>query len=162
VTTMSISVQVATLSDVSLLVRLNAVVQQLHVDQRPDLFSPVTPEAVATWFRQLLPQANCSVWLAVCDSVSVGYLLGLIHNRPATPFSPSRTWFEVDQLAVDSSYRNRGVGTALLSHAIAFARSSQIPNIEVTTWAFNTPAQSLFRNLGLVPKHLRFEMPPNQ
>ncbi len=144
-----------------MLVRLNAVVQQLHVEQRPDQFAPVTPVAVAAWFRELLPQAHCNVWLAVCDSVSVGYLLGLVHNRSASPFSRPRVWFEIDQLAVDSSHRNRGVGTALLSHAISFARSSQIPNIEVTTWAFNTPAQSLFKNLGLVPKHSRFEIPPD-
>ncbi len=156
---MSISIQAATLSDVSVLVRLNAVVQQLHVDQRPDQFTPVTPEAVAAWFRQLLPLANCSVWLAVCDSVSVGYLLGLIHNRSATPFSPSRVWFEIDQLAVDPSHRNRGVGTALLWHAISFARSKQLSDIEITTWAFNTPAQSLFTRLGFVPKHSRFEIP---
>lgn len=155
---MSVRIRPATLADVASLVRLNAVVQQLHLDQRPDQFAPATPSDVTAWFRGLLPQAHCSAWIAECDALVVGYLLGLVHSRAATPFSPPRSWFEVDQLAVDPTYRNRGVGSALLAQAITSARENQIGNVELTTWAFNAPAESLFAKLGFVRKHVRLEL----
>ena len=155
---MSIGIRPATLEDITALVQLNAVVQQLHFDQRPDQLAPVAPLELAAWFRELLPQEHCNAWVAVTDTVTVGYLVGVVHSRPATPFSRSRSWFEVDQLAVDPTGRNQGVGTALLTHALSFARANQIRNIELTTWAFNTPAQALFQKLGFVEKHLRYEI----
>lgn len=46
-----------------------------------------------------------------------------------------------------------------IADLVAFARANQIQQIELVTWAFNTPAQSLFRKLGFVPKLSRFELP---
>lgn len=156
---MSIQIRIATVEDIDGLVRLNAIVQQAHVDQRPDQFVPVAPLALAAWFRELLPRPSCHAWLAASNSIVVGYLLSMHNSREATPFSPPRTWLELDQIGVDGAYRNQGVGTALLLHAVAFARANQIQQVELVTWAFNTSAQSLFRKLGFVPKLSRFELP---
>ena len=54
----------------------------------------------------------------------------------------------IKDLAVDPSFRNRGLGTFLLTHALtAFARRGA-PSVDLKTELDNVKAQSLYRRLG--------------
>lgn len=155
---MSPTIRAATVDDVDLLVRLNAVVQGLHYEQRADQFCVPAPAAIADWFRDRLTEAGCHVWLAEQDAAALGYVLTLHQVRQGTPFTLARRWLEVDQIAVVPECRQQGVGTALLSHVLAFARAANHQTVELTTWAFNEPAQRLFSKFGLRPKYQRLEL----
>ncbi len=86
--------------------------------------------------------------------------MAILHHRASTPFAPERSWYEIDQLAVDSDYRRHGVGQGLLEHAIAALREDDSMSIEVSAWAFNAEMQRLLGRIGFSPKVIRFELAP--
>jgi GNAT superfamily N-acetyltransferase len=151
------TIRAATLEDVNVLVRLNAVVQGLHHEHRPDQFCIPAPATIADWFREQLAKNDCHVWLAEQNDVAIGYVFTLEHVRQGTPFTLPRRWLEIDQIAVVPECRQQGVASTLLSHVVDFARTSDHHAVELTTWAFNEPAHRLFRKFGLTPKYQRLE-----
>jgi len=144
-------------ADVVALSQLNAHVQAIHVDARPDVFVPVSAAALAAWFRGMLDRAECRVWLAEGDGIPAGYLLAMLQERPATPFTRRRRWCEVDQLSVAEAMRGRGVARALVEAAVSWARELRADSMAAQCWAFNTEAQAALAHLGFAPQTLRLE-----
>ena len=50
------------------------------------------------------------------------------------------------------------MGRALILKAIAEGKTLGIPNIEVQSWAFNQETHAMLRDVGFVPKTIRFEL----
>ncbi len=126
--------------------------------ERPDQYRPFDEPTVRGWFVEALRRSDCTAWLAILDGSVAGYLLTFVQSRAATPFTPARTWLELDQIGVDPALRRRGVGTALLSHSVLAARAGGHPQLELTTLGFNLGAQALFRKLGFSVKSMRLEL----
>ena len=82
----------------------------------------------------------------------------MIRRRPEDAFCTARTFVYVDQLSVDPSYQRQGVGRELLEAVMGYAQESNIDDIEVETWAFNTAAQGFFGSLGFEPRTIRLRM----
>ena len=51
-------------------------------------------------------------------------------------------------LMVAESHRRRGVGTMLLEHAVAWARTSEISKLELHVFPWNEPALALYESFG--------------
>ena len=82
----------ATASDVPPVASLNAEVQALHFENRPDQFKPASLPDIERWIEQLLHNPAARVWVAESDSVLVGYVAVLVRDRPEGPFSRARVW----------------------------------------------------------------------
>ena len=148
----------STESDGDLLVELNAFVQDVHFEKRPADFKPTTASELAAWYRSLLQAPTARAWIAEQDGLPVGYVLAIANRRGESPFGPPRQWWRFDQIAVDPRFRRRGVGRALILKAIAEVKTLGIPNIEVQSWAFNQETHAMLRDVGFVPKTIRFEL----
>lgn len=153
---MSLAIRAAAPGDEQLAAALNAFVHDLHRSRRPDRFTPTHTDEVAAWFASLLQKPTTLMWIAEQDGVPVGYVLALLHERAANPFSPARSWCEIDQIAVDEVWRRHGIARALVEHALLEVRSRGIRAIELSAWAFNETAQRAFRQLGFNPEVIRF------
>ncbi len=76
---------------------------------------------------------------------SDGRLVGeyvLLHTRPFTA--------EIVNLAVASAYRRRGIGTALLAHAVATARKAGFRILEIGTGDTSSGPLALYERCGFV------------
>lgn len=134
---MKLTIRQAARCDEAALAKLNGMIQALHVQARPDVFVPVSPAGLAEWFLAVLRNEDQRVWLAEIDGVPAGYLLAVIHDRPATPFSVPRRWCEIDQLGVAEGMRERGVARALVNAAIGWAREHGVTRVSAQCWSFN-------------------------
>jgi len=56
----------------------------------------------------------------------------------------------IEELTVDIEFRERGVGRALMNHAIDWAREQKYPGITLETQTNNVPACSLYEKCGFV------------
>ncbi|MFN8582797.1 MAG: GNAT family N-acetyltransferase [Gemmatimonadaceae bacterium] len=146
--------------DVDLLARLNQVVHDLHVAERPDQFVAPTSNAVRHWFRDRLSEPTTRCWIAEVDGTPAGYVLAFHHARDGTTFTRAREWCEIDQLAVAPEHRRQGIGLTLLETVIRDARERKVEGIEVSAWAFNADMHRLLGRAGFARKVLRFELPP--
>jgi diamine N-acetyltransferase len=153
-----VTVRPAVVGDEHALAELNAFVQDLHVQHRPDHFKPTLPEDVSEWYRSLLQAQTARMWIAEEDGRPAGYVLVKFQNWADNPFTRARTWCEIDQIAVDPSYRRRGIARALIVQAITEAKAQGVESIETASWAFNDDTHVVFRRLGFEVKSMRFEL----
>jgi len=154
-----IAIRAAGAGDDAVLAEIAAVVQQLHFQERPDVFKPVNVEALRDWFRSALQSSQRHVLLAEVAGTPAGYAVVLDGERTEDAFACARRWREVDQLAVIPAQRHRGVARALIDHAAAAARADGMPALELNAWAFNQAARATFRRLGFVERSIRSERP---
>lgn len=153
-----ITIRRADIEDASVLAQLNAIVQDLHIQQRPDHFKHTTFSELEAWYRTHLEQTTTRAWIAVSQGQPVGYVLAVGRNLPENVFARARAFLEVDQLAVDPNYRRQGIARALVSKAIAYAQEAGFSRVEAASWSFNTAMRNLFADIGFVPKNTRFEI----
>lgn len=152
-----ITIKDAGMGDAAVLARLNAIVQDLHIQRRPDHFKPTIFSDLEACYRALLEKPTTRAWVAESEGRPVGYVLAVRRDQPETAFSKARSFLEVDQLAVAPNYRRQGIARSLVSRAIAYAAEAGLTSVEAATWSFNQEMQNLLACLGFVPKDTRFE-----
>ncbi|RPI52290.1 MAG: GNAT family N-acetyltransferase, partial [Acidobacteria bacterium] len=130
----------------------------LHVQSRPDHFRQTQVPELAKWYKSLLEKPTARIWIAEEQDEAVGYVLAMFQRLPENPFTRARAWCEIDQIAVESNHRRRGIGRALVLRAIAEARAEGIQRVEASCWSFNDQAHEVFRRLGFAPKAVRYEL----
>jgi GNAT superfamily N-acetyltransferase len=141
---------------------LNVVVQALHVEHRPDRFRPPDVDAFAAVVEGWLRSANRRIWLAEdTNGTPVGYVMGVRFDRPPNALVAGATIVELDQVVVDPAARGQGIATALCSEVLQWASALGADRVELSTWAFNESAQSLFAGLGFTPDYFRLSRPTN-
>ncbi len=68
------------------------------------------------------------------------------------------TRLQVEGVRVDRELRSRGIGEAMMRHAIERARESGCHLVQLTTNAQRTDAQRFYRRLGFEPTHVGFKL----
>lgn len=148
----------ATSQDAALLAALNGPVQQLHAENRPDVFKPaVITEALVQSYEDLLAAAENHFFIAEQDEEAVGYIGCRELYRPETVFTHALDGLYIDQISVNSSCRHQGVGTRLIQSVLALAREKHIARVTLDVWGFNHDAQQFFVQQGFSTLHLRME-----
>jgi len=154
---LEIRIRVAAAGDEAILASLSAVVHELHVGQRPDVFKPTDLRGLEDWFRQTLKAASAKIWIAELGNLPVGYALVIPQRRTENVFCYERRWHEVDQVGVHPSYRRQGVARSLLRYVVESARADGVSDVELSTWTFNEVARNSFERLGFVSRNVRLE-----
>jgi ribosomal protein S18 acetylase RimI-like enzyme len=152
-----ISIRAAVTGDHGILASLSAVVQQLHVGERPDVFKRVDVGGLEQWFADTLAAGSAKIWIAQVGDTPAGYALIVDQRRSENVFCYQRRWHEVEQIGVLPKYRRHGIARALLRHVIESAAAEGVSEIELNTWSFNKIAHLSFQRLGFITKNVRFE-----
>jgi diamine N-acetyltransferase len=84
------------------------------------------------------------------DTAVAGFITLLMCRRPQTPIRPSRTYVEVDNMAVDPSKRRRGIGRVLMDAATVWATQHGASRLELNVYEFNEAASRLYGSTGFV------------
>lgn len=155
---MTATIRNAIAGDEELLAKLNAVVHDVHLDKRPADYRQTTVAELATWYRSLLEASTARAWIAEHNDRPIGYVLAVVNRRAENPFCPARLWWELVEISVEPMFRRQGVGRALVHRAIAEATKLGITSVEAQSMAFNQEAHELLRDIGFVPKSIRFEL----
>jgi len=126
---------------------LRAVLDTVAREQRYlALFEAPPPEQAYAFYRTLLAQGQCHV--ARQDASVVGWC----DIQPA--FGEARRHIGTLGMGLLPAFRHRGIGTQLLSAAIATAWSRGLGRIELTVRVDNANARALYSRLGFVDEGL--------
>ncbi len=134
--------------DLDALVRLNKVVQDRHAACEPVYFHPFDEVAVRAYFVASLDDAAVSLLIAFEDDMPLGYVTARACERVENPFSRSRTYLELEHIAVLPEARGRGIGSMLVDEVFAAARALGVASVELSVWEFNDDARRLFARKG--------------
>lgn len=116
------------------------------------LYAKVAEERV--WIGTEPPvdvEARAATWLLEGDLVAevAGAIVGSIHVQP------SKHGYGEIGMAVQSDWRGRGVGTALMVAAIDWARDHGLHKLSLSVFAHNDAAIALYRKFGFVQEGRR-------
>jgi ribosomal protein S18 acetylase RimI-like enzyme len=154
-----IQIRRATIDDASLLACMNATVQQLHADARPDIFKlPVVSDELISWFESILHEASIHIFIGELDGEAIGYLVAKIVHRPENPFTYPMDYLLIDQISVNVDHQGRGCGKKLLDVVCELALAENLKRITLNVWNFNTHAVEFYRSQGFRVFDERLEM----
>ncbi|MDX1991628.1 MAG: GNAT family N-acetyltransferase [bacterium] len=144
-----VQIRKAALNDAELLARLNASVQRLHYEARPDIFKPpeLNDEIIA-WYAELLKQPENHFFIAEAEGRAVGYVGAKVVRQPATPFTVAMDGVLIDQISVNDDQRGKGYGAALMQAVVDLARTKKINRITLGVWDFNNHAIEFYKRQG--------------
>ena len=97
-------------------------------------------------FRQLLESANSHLFFLMKDEQIAGMLTVGIYYSP----TGGKAWIE--DVVVDETFRGQGLSKLLVSHAIEFVKSKQIPLLMLTSNPKRIAANKLYQAMGFERK----------
>lgn len=127
---------------------LRAMVNELHVEGRPDIFRPGFTDELQRYIYQKFDSENSDVIAALIDGKICGFAMVEYIDRPASPYRLSQSSVVIDELGVDAAYRRRGVASALVAFCRQEARRKGFERIELNMWEFNEAALSFYEAVG--------------
>jgi ribosomal protein S18 acetylase RimI-like enzyme len=95
------------------------------------------------------------IFVAEIDDAVVGFVGVLTRVPPETPDEDVRPYAYVSDPLVLAPYRHRGLGRALLEHAVAFARSAGATSVRIGVLANNAAARKLYESLGFTDRNVQ-------
>ncbi len=103
---------------------------------------PSNPQSAASFLRDRITNGDSIIFLAWLDDRAVGFTQ-LYRTFSSVALQP---FFILNDLYVEKSYRNRGIGEALLKSAKQYCISSGYRGLALET-AKDNPAQQLYERL---------------
>ena len=127
---------------------LRKQVNDIHVEGRPDIFKAGFCQELRDFAWILMNDENSDIIVAerggiICGMVCVDYV-----NKPESPYGMARSFYHVQEIAVDENYRRQGVGKELLEFMIADAKKRNLSKIELDVWKFNDSAMEFYQAVG--------------
>ncbi|MDH4441099.1 MAG: GNAT family N-acetyltransferase [Rhizobium sp.] len=116
------------------------------------------PEALPDYraaFARIAASANETLYVAELDGEVVGTFQTMI-TTTLTGRGASNMIIEAVQTRADQ--RGRGIGAAMIDHAIEEARRQGIRLVQLTSNAARKDAHRFYQRLGFAPSHLGFKL----
>ena len=134
--------------DLNIINELRKQVNDIHVEGRPDVFKAGFGPEIRDFAKVIINGENSDIIVVerngvICGMVCVDYV-----NKPETPYSKARSFYHVQEIAVDVNYRRQGVAKELLEFMIADAKKRKLGKIELDVWEFNDSAIEFYQAVG--------------
>ncbi len=125
-------------------------VHMLHVGWRPDVYQPRNPVLPREVFEEALTEENFLV--AEFDCKVVGLLFYTLRHK-----GEKSTLF-VDSMAVEETYRGKGIGHALFDYAKNLAHTRNYSAIELQVNGKNARAREMYEKYGFTERSINMEL----
>ena len=122
-----------------------AQVHALHVAWRPDIYAMV--DELYSEGRYSDAVRNRELYVAKLSGTVVGYALLKIRNYD-WPGVVKRKVMVVDEICVDESCRNRGIGTCMMDEVCALAKAFGCTDLQLGVYPQNDAAVAFYQKCG--------------
>ena len=145
---MSLSVRYAKREELERVNELRRMVNELHAENRPDIFLPGFCEGLQQHIYQVFDTSDSDVVVACKDGIICGFAIVEYIDRPQSPYMYARRFYHIQEFGVDAAFRRCGVATALIDFCRSEAKRMQFERMELDVWAFNADAIKFYEAMG--------------
>ena len=145
---MSIVVRPARREELEAVNELRRMVNDVHVQGRPDIFRPGFNEALQRHVYDEFNDENTDILVALAGGEICGFATVQYICRPESPYCLARDFYRVEEFGVAPAHRRKGVATALVKYMKADAKARGFARIELDVWAFNEGALAFYEASG--------------
>ena len=138
--------------------RLLYQVLEVHHKGRPDLFYGGVKKYTDEELLAIIADDNTPVFVAENEFGAItGYVFGIFQQHKDSHILTDIKTLYVDDLCVDETARDQGVGRALYEFAVDFAKKSGCYNLTLNVWSCNESALRFYKKCGLLPQKIGME-----
>ena len=127
---------------------LRKQVNDIHVEGRPDIFKAGFGEEIRDFAKVILNGENSDIIVVERDHIICGMACVDYVSKPETPYGKARSFYHVQEIAVDEAFRRQGVAKELFEFMKKDAQQRKLPKIELDVWAFNESAREFYEAVG--------------
>lgn len=127
---------------------LRKQVNDIHVEGRPDVFKAGFGNEIRDLAKVILESENSDIIVAERDGIICGMACVDYVNRPETAYGNARSFYHVQEIAVDTEFSRQGVAKELLEFMITDAKKRKLNKIELDVWEFNDSAIEFYQAVG--------------
>src|SRR5688572_26017469 len=127
------------------------IVDMQDFERSVELMLPTGIDMAASYVELLLKRCSGTsgrVFVAEADQTVVGFVGVIARVDPDEPDEEPTPYTYISDLVVLPAHRRRGIGTALLQRAEAYARERGMTLLRINVLAKNQLAGQLYRTLG--------------
>ncbi len=152
----------AAATDYEAAIALFAEVDVLHAERAPWMFrTPLSEPRSREFFASQLRDPNSTLLVAEAGEL-VGIATVVLRSAPEFGVFVPQQWGVLDNIAVASAWKRRGVGSALLRAAEAWAVLHSAQWLEIVVYDFNADARAFYDALGYLPASSKLRKPMPQ
>ncbi|MDV3428843.1 MAG: GNAT family N-acetyltransferase [Bacillota bacterium] len=155
---MEISIREGNLNDYKEVNELNCQIQDIHVQDRPDIYKKTEIPLDKDYYSCLLKDENARVILAIEGGHTVGYSIFQIKVTPNRSNLVYRKIIYIDDICIDENYRGKGIGEKLFKFIAEYGKSVGAHSLELSVWEFNKGAIDFYNKMGMSTKNRRMEV----
>jgi len=155
---MAITVRLALIDELERVNVLRKMVNDVHVNGRPDVFRPGFCEELRQYVYEVYQAADSDVFVAVMEGVIYGFAIVEYVERQQSQYHNARKFYHIKEFGVDENVRRKGVATALVSFMKADAVEKGFHKIELDMWEFNDGALSFYEKTGFKTRRRYMDM----
>lgn len=146
-----LNIRQAHTGDISTLKKLQIQLHEYHQANLPDDF--LSPDEIeqSIDLSQIIESESSIFLVAENEGRLVGFIFGELWDRKSWTLK-HRKIASIEQIAVDSSFRNQGVGLRLIEAFEERVISKGGEELWLEVYSFNEAALSLYRKAGIEPK----------
>lgn len=145
---MELTVRYAKRDELERVNELRRAVSELHANGRPDIFRPGFGGDLSERVYSAFDDDDTDVIAAVCGGTVCGFALVHRIDKPESPYMCARRIYHIEEFGVDSDFRRRGVGSALIGFCRSEAARMGFGRISLDVWSFNESALKFYESLG--------------
>lgn len=138
----------ATIDDHAGIARVAAETADLHARALPERFREAADPLPEEYLRAIADHPGRQVLVAERAGHMAGYVIVGIRATYPYPVVVPRRFAVIDEVAVASVDRRRGIGRRLVDAAIAWAGERSATSIELNVYEFNELAIAFYEELG--------------
>ena len=140
--------------DVPAILQLLKQVGAVHHQGRPDIFRE---NAQKYGPSQVLSKLD-SILIAAEGAKVLGYCFFIMETHKNDPVMTDRRELYIDDLCIDETLRGKGVGKALYTRAVEYAKEQGCSSVTLNVWCCNENAMAFYQKLGMQPRKIYMEM----
>ena len=129
-------------------------VHAMHVEWRPDIYESM--EELYPQERFQAAVANRELYVAKIGGVTVGYVLVRIRTAQA-PGLVTRKVMLVDEICVEESCRNQGIGKEMMADVWALAKAFGCSDLQLGVYPQNDDAVAFYQKCGFTIQNITMQ-----
>lgn len=128
---------------------LRKMVNDIHVEGRPDIFKPGFCKELQVHASEMIDSDWQDIFVYERDGEIWGLMSVQYVNRKESPYNKEHSFLQVEEIVVDEKYRHQGVASELMFFAKREAERRNLPRVVLDVWSFNKDAVAFYESIGM-------------
>ncbi|MGL5350201.1 MAG: GNAT family N-acetyltransferase [Cetobacterium sp.] len=137
------------IKDYKTICKIYEELDNLHLEKHPELFiKPSENRIKEDVILSIIENPNYSIFVAEEGLKVIGFVECYIANSIIHPSLKTRSWIQIDNIAVTKKYQNKKIRKLLLEKTKEWAKEKNSSRIELTSYSFNLNTIKFYEKNG--------------